>query len=133
MQLQPLLNAIYKEPTLLSYKRGLVCIRKGKTLKWLTHARESPAGLSPPLQEVEGEIPSYTTNIMMFRRNLDCEKSLFFSLVDSQSQIARLPPLSQRKITTARSLDKIMCINKVIFCFQPGSCCFSYMFCLLPV
>ena len=82
----------------------------------------------------------------MFRQNLDCEQSLcvYFSrglrlcrllLVDSQSQIARFPPLSppQRKITTARRLDKIMCINKVIFCFQPGLCCFSYIFCLLPV
>ena len=53
---------------------GACYTRKGKTLKWLTHARESPAGLSPTfhsacyqiwqnVQEVEREIPSYTTNI----------------------------------------------------------------------
>ena len=57
----------------------------------------------------------------MFRQNLDYEQSFILSrlavspLVDSQSQIARFPPLSQRKITTARSLEKI----KLYFLFNP--------------
>ena len=34
IQLQPLLNAMYKEPLQVSYKRGRVYTFKGKTFKW---------------------------------------------------------------------------------------------------
>ena len=120
---------------LLSYKRGLVYTRKGETGLGLTHVRV-PQPCHPlftllatkfgrTCRKWKGKSLAILLTYTMFRQNLDCEQSLFFSQSQSQSQIALFLPLSPQKITTARSLDKIMCINKVTFCFQPGLCCFS--------
>ena len=108
--------------------------------------RESPAALSPPchsacyliwqnVEEVEGEIPSYTTNIHDVSTKFRLRAVVIFlaarGFVARRSQTrnrkSRASLHYPKKITTARSLDKTSCINKVIFCFQPGLCCFSYI------